>query len=196
MYKQIKFTKSVYDLKILQKSDLPEIILCGRSNVGKSSFINSLFNKKGLAKSSSTPGKTRSINFYLVENKFYLIDLPGYGYARSSLKEREKWGNLISEFIKKSTSIFHAFHIIDSRHTPTELDIQLNQFLKSVSIPFTFILSKSDKLNLSELSKAGRKLIEIFPEAKLNENLFLYSAESGKYRSAIFKRLQYLFSHL
>ena len=90
MFKDIQFIKSVYDLNALPKQELPQLILCGRSNVGKSSFINSIFNRKGLAKTSSTPGKTRSINFYNVEDLFYLVDLPGYGYAKTSLNERKK----------------------------------------------------------------------------------------------------------
>jgi len=195
MYKNIKFVKSVYDVKNLLIGDLPEIILCGRSNVGKSTFINSLFNKKMLAKTSSTPGKTRSINFYLVENKFYLVDLPGYGYAKTSLKERQNWGSLISDYILKSKAIFHAIHILDSRHIPGELDIRMNTLLKSTFHPYTFILTKADKLKSSELTGVTNRLIQYFPEAIPGFNMFLYSASSGSYRHAIFKRLQSLFSH-
>ena len=195
MYKNIKFEKSVYDLKNLMKGNLPEIILCGRSNVGKSTFINSLFNKKSLAKTSSTPGKTRSINFYLVEDKFYLVDLPGYGYAKTSFKERQIWGNLISNYILKSDTISHAFHILDSRHNPGELDIQMNKLLKSALLPYTFILNKTDKLKLSELAGVIERIVQSFPEVIPGNNLFLYSSESGKYRQAVFKRMQSLFSH-
>ena len=177
------------------KGSLPEIILCGRSNVGKSTFINSLFNKKSLAKTSSTPGKTRSINFYLVEDKFYLVDLPGYGYAKTSLKERQMWGSLISDYIQKSNAVSHAFHILDSRHNPGELDIMMNKLLKSASLPYTFILNKADKLKLSGLAGVTERIVQSFPEAFPGNNLFLYSSESGKYRHAIFKRIQSLFSH-
>jgi len=90
MFKDIQFIKSVFDLSDLPRQDLPQLILCGRSNVGKSSFINSVVNRKALAKTSSTPGKTRSINFYNVDNTFFIVDLPGFGYAKTSLKEREK----------------------------------------------------------------------------------------------------------
>lgn len=128
MFESQQFIKSAFSLKDLIKSNLPEVILCGRSNVGKSSFINSLFNRKDLAKISSTPGKTRSINYYLIDNKFYMVDLPGYGYAKTSKKEREYWSNLIGDYIKISKNIILAVHFIDSRINPTELDIKLNSF--------------------------------------------------------------------
>ena len=140
MYKDIQFIKSVYDLNSSPKDKLPQIILCGRSNVGKSSFINSLFNRKNLAKTSSSPGKTRSINFYQVDKLFFMVDLPGYGYAKTSLKERRKWGELISKYILKTESIHHAFHLIDSRYKPTELDVQLNGWLKVAELNYTVIL--------------------------------------------------------
>ncbi len=109
MVSQQKFITSVYNLNDLPKNNLPEIILCGRSNVGKSSFLNSLYNRKDLAKTSSTPGKTRSINYYLIDEKFYMVDLPGYGYAKTSLKEREFWSKLIGDFISKSKYIYLSF---------------------------------------------------------------------------------------
>ena len=99
MFKDIQFYKSVFELNALPKSNPQQLILCGRSNVGKSSFINSISNRKGIAKTSSTPGKTRSINFYLADNKFFIVDLPGFGYAKTSQKEREKWGKIVSKYI-------------------------------------------------------------------------------------------------
>ena len=131
MFKDIQFYRSVFELEALPKSELPQLILCGRSNVGKSSFINNIANRKGLAKTSSTPGKTRSINFYNVENKFFIVDLPGFGYAKTSQKEREKWGKLVSKYILESSNIRHAFHFIDPRYKPTDLDIQLNLWLNN-----------------------------------------------------------------
>jgi GTP-binding protein len=195
MYKDIKFARSIFDLKDLWNRDLPEIILCGRSNVGKSTFINSLFNKKSLAKTSSTPGKTRSINFYSVEDKFYMVDLPGYGYAKASKTEREKWGSILSDYILKTKTIVHALHIIDSRHTPGDLDIMMNDLLKSAGLQYTFILSKVDKLNSAGLNRLPKNISEIFPESEKGKNLFLYSSQSGKYKSAIFNRIESLFSH-
>jgi GTP-binding protein len=193
MFKEIHFLTSVFEFDDLPKSGLPQLILCGRSNVGKSSFINSISNRKGLAKTSSTPGKTRSINFYKADNTFFVVDLPGFGYAKTSQKEREKWGKLVSKFILESTSIHHAFHLIDSRYEPTELDIQLNLWLKSANKNYSVILNKADKLNQSETQKTIRTIHSVFPELKLNENLFLYSSVTGRWKKPIQKRITELF---
>ncbi len=174
--KNVKFLKSVYSVKELPNKNLPEIILCGRSNVGKSSFINSLFNRKNLAKTSSAPGKTRSLNYYSIDDKYFIVDLPGFGYAKTSVQERKSWQKLVENFLSSSKNISLAFHFIDSRHEPTNLDVILNQFLREYNIPYNIILSKVDKLNQSELEKTKRKVREIFPELLLNENLFLYSS--------------------
>ena len=125
MFENQKFIASAFSIAELPKEKLPEVVLCGRSNVGKSSFINSLFNRKNLAKTSSTPGKTRSINYYDIDSKFYLVDLPGYGYAKISQSERKKWGKLINDFFTTSKNIVLTVHVLDSRHKPTELDLSL-----------------------------------------------------------------------
>ncbi len=179
MFKEQKFVKSVYSMDDFPKLRLPEIVLCGRSNVGKSSFINSLFNRRDLAKISSTPGKTRSVNYYQIDNKFYIVDLPGYGYAKVSVKERNRWGKLVEEFFLKSGYINLVIHLIDSRHKPTELDIQLNSLLRQLNIPYLFLLNKSDKLKQSEFKPSFEKLKEVFPEAQLNHNTFFYSSVKG-----------------
>lgn len=179
MFKEQKFIKSVYSIEDIPKLRFPEVVLCGRSNVGKSSFINSLFNRKDLAKISSTPGKTRSINYYQIDNNFYIVDLPGYGYAKVSDSERRKWAMLIENFFTNSQMINLVVHIIDARHKPTELDIKLNQLLKDLNLPYIFLLNKSDKLKQSEFKQSFKNLSEDFPEAKLNENTFFYSAIKG-----------------
>lgn len=179
MFKEQKFIKSVYSIEDIPKLRFPEVVLCGRSNVGKSSFINSLFNRKDLAKISSTPGKTRSINYYQIDYNFYIVDLPGYGYAKVSASERKKWAMLIENFFNNSQMINLVIHIIDARHKPTELDIKLNQLLKDLNLPYIFLLNKSDKLKQSEFKQSFKNLSEEFPEAKLNENTFFYSAIKG-----------------
>ena len=173
---KIEFQKSIHLTKNLPKEAINEIVLCGRSNVGKSTFINSLAKKKNIAKTSSTPGKTRALNFYLVEDKFYLVDLPGYGYAKVSLKAKEEWQKLIKNYFYHSNNIAMAFHLIDSRHKPTTLDIMFNALLKDLQIPYIVILSKVDKLNQSEKSKSIKKVLAQFPELSLNDNLILYSS--------------------
>jgi GTP-binding protein len=193
MFDKIFFEKSVFQLSDLPKHNLPEVILCGRSNVGKSSFINSLFNKKDLARISSTPGKTRSINYYSIDEVFYLVDLPGYGYAKTSKTEREKWGKIISDYILKSDNIQLALHLVDSRHKPAELDIKLNELLKYAGLPYIVLLTKADKLKQSDYNRAINNLNSTFLELILNENLFFYSSTKGKGRKEILKRFSSLF---
>lgn len=194
MFEKQEFIASVYKLADLPKSDLPQIVLCGRSNVGKSSFINSLFNRKNLAKTSSTPGKTRSINFYDISSAFYMVDLPGYGYAKVSQSERKKWAKLINDFFTESKNIALVFHIIDCRHHPTDLDIKLNQMLRDLNLPYNVILNKSDKLKQSEISKSIKSIIQFFPGLIFNENLFLYSSVKGTGKKEIKKLLLSLFN--
>jgi GTP-binding protein len=178
MFKKQEFVKSVFNISQIPDIIKPEIILCGRSNVGKSSFINSLFNRRDLAKTSSTPGKTRSINYYLISEKFYIVDLPGFGYAKISKKEREFWGRLIIDFFIASQNIKMAFHLVDSRHKPTILDVELNQLLKANQIPYIVILSKIDKLKQSELWAATKEIKAYFPELSHGDNLFPYSSKN------------------
>lgn len=176
MLEDARFIKSVFRLDDLPKNNFPEIILCGRSNVGKSSFINSLLNRKNLAKTSSTPGKTRSINYYLIDNKFYFVDLPGFGYAKTSRKERELWGKLINDYLQKSKNIVLSFHLIDSRHKPTDLDLMLYNFITRLKIPYIIILTKIDKLNQSEIHSSVKNIKNEIQELDLKKNLFLYSS--------------------
>ena len=176
---KIEFIKSVSALDQLPELELPEIALAGRSNVGKSSFINTLFNRKGLAKISSTPGKTRTLNYYNVENKFYLVDLPGFGYAKVSKTERESWEKLLIKYFQNNPNITRIIHFIDSRHKPTQLDIILNKLLIGLDIPYIVLLNKVDKLKQSELAKAKREIKEVFPELSIGDNLFLFSSVKG-----------------
>ena len=163
MFEKSIFVRSAFKLEDLITSNLPEVILCGRSNVGKSSLINSLFNKKKLAKTSSTPGKTRSVNYYLIDDKFYLVDLPGFGYAKISKEEREYWASIVAGYLDRAKNISIAFHLIDSRHKPTELDMKLNELLKFHKLPYIVILSKVDKLKQSEISAAKKNITISFP---------------------------------
>ncbi|MBI1938898.1 MAG: YihA family ribosome biogenesis GTP-binding protein [Ignavibacteriales bacterium] len=190
--KKIEFVKPVYSLNEIPKEELPTVVLCGRSNVGKSSFINCLFKPLKVAKTSSTPGKTRSINYYLVENKFYLVDLPGFGYAKVSIKERDYWQRLLERYFEVNKNIVLAFHIIDSRHEPTKLDIGLNNFLTAKEITYNVILNKSDKLKQSELAKARKKIREYFPELLMGDNLFLFSSVNGTGKKEIIRLLNSL----
>jgi GTP-binding protein len=190
--KKIEFVKPVYNLNELPKQELPTVVLCGRSNVGKSSFLNSLFNTK-MAKTSSSPGKTRSINYYLVENKFFIVDLPGYGYAKVSKGERDAWQRLLDKYFYINKFIKLAIHLIDSRHEPTILDIDLHNFLKLKNIPFFIMLNKSDKLKQSELAIMKKKIIQFFPELIYGENFLFYSAIKGTGKKEVMKLVSELF---
>ncbi|MBN2570617.1 MAG: YihA family ribosome biogenesis GTP-binding protein [Ignavibacteriales bacterium] len=188
-----KFIKSCYDLKSLPKAQSKEIVLCGRSNVGKSSFINTIFGVKNLAKTSSTPGKTRSINFYLVNDKFFVVDLPGLGYAKFSKTDREKWSKNISNYFKSRENIALAFHLIDSRHLPTNIDIDINNILSEFDIPYIVILNKIDKLKRTFWNKAKSDTLNVFSDLSFGDNLFLFSSVSKVGKKEILSILQKLF---
>jgi len=193
MFKKLKFLRSAYTVNQFDKTDLPEVIFCGRSNVGKSSLINTLLNRKKFAKISSTPGKTRSINYYLIDEQFKLVDLPGYGYAKTSIAEREKWAKLVQDYLSNSDFVDLAFHLIDSRHKPTELDDKLNLLLKSSSISYIVILNKVDKLNQSQLAETKRRIVKHYPELKFGENLFVFSSITKNGRKELMSLLNKLF---
>jgi GTP-binding protein len=193
MIEEIEFTKSVFNKAGFPKPNIPEIALSGRSNVGKSTFINSLFSRKNIAKTSSAPGKTRSVNFYLVNKLFYLVDLPGYGFAKVSKEERNSWNKLINDYFSGGRKIKLVIHFIDSRHKPTATDIELNNYLKELSFPYIVILNKIDKLKQSELSVLNREVCNIFHEVVPGENLFYYSAVKGTGRIAVQKKIKSLF---
>lgn len=172
----IEFTGSFFDIQKLPKPGIPEIAVCGRSNVGKSSFINSFCNRKNVAKTSSVPGKTRSLNFYLINNSFYFVDLPGFGYAKVSKGERDYWSKMIDQYFSSRNNVSLAVHLIDSRHKPTDLDIMLNEYLEMTSLPYIVLLNKSDKLNQSEMAASRRFAAEMLPDRIWGENMLFYSS--------------------
>lgn len=162
----------------IEPSSRPEIVFSGRSNVGKSSLINKLLNRKSLAKVSSTPGKTATVNFYDIDGA-YLVDLPGYGYAKVSKSEQQRWANLMDGYFKQQRDIRLVVQLIDSRHAPTALDLQMLGFLADMELPFVIALTKTDKLKKSELEKRLSSLpceIDIFDELP---HCVLTSSEKG-----------------
>ncbi len=134
-------------------TDLPEIALAGRSNVGKSSFINTLIDRKNLARTSSKPGKTQTLNFYLIENCLHFVDVPGYGYAKVSKTERAKWGKMIETYLTQREQLRAVVSLIDMRHEPTQDDIQMYQFLKYYEIPVIVVGTKADKIPRGKWNK-------------------------------------------
>lgn len=126
-----------------------EFLILGRSNVGKSSFINTIINRKNMAKTSSKPGKTQTINFYHINSQIYIVDVPGYGYAQTSKKQIEKFGIMIEEYLKNRQNLKHVFLLVDFRHKPTEDDVLMYKFLKYYNLPVTIVTTKFDKVNRS-----------------------------------------------
>ena len=126
-----------------------EFLILGRSNVGKSSFINTIINRKNMAKTSSKPGKTQTINFYHINSQFYIVDVPGYGYAATSKKQIEKFGIMIEEYLKNRQNLKHVFLLVDFRHKSTEDDVLMYKFLKYYNLPVTIVTTKFDKVNRS-----------------------------------------------
>jgi len=152
----------------------PEFLLVGRSNVGKSSFINTLINRKNYARTSSTPGKTQTLNFYLVNNSFYLVDVPGYGYAAVNKKQQKKFGMMIEEYLEKREELKHVFMLIDFRHKPTEDDMLMYNFLKYYEQPVTVVGTKADKVGTTVQLKQ-RKLILDELDLILGDELIIFS---------------------
>jgi GTP-binding protein len=151
--KEARFVKSSVGLKGCPQDDLPEYAFIGRSNVGKSSLINMLTNRNKLAKTSTTPGKTQLINHFLINKEWYLVDLPGYGYAKMPVKEREKMMNMIREYILKRQSLACLFLLIDTRLEMQKADRQFLHFLGSNQIPFTLVFTKTDKITPSQVKQ-------------------------------------------
>lgn len=151
--REAKFLLSNTDIEKCPPPDKPEYAFTGRSNVGKSSLINMLVNRKSLAKISGKPGKTRVINHFLINNEWYLVDLPGYGYAAVAQNERNKWKELIEKYILCRKNLYCLFLLIDSRHKPQLIDLEFMQWLGVNQIPFCLVFTKIDKLKKGELEK-------------------------------------------
>ncbi len=163
-FNEANFEKSIGSLGQLAKENIPEIVFSGKSNVGKSSLINKILNRKSLARTSSKPGKTININFYKLKN-IRFVDLPGYGYAQVSFKEKKRWSELVEGYFKKERNIKLIIQIIDVRHTASALDMQMIEFLHSQNFPFIIVASKCDKLN-----KTNREM----REKMMEQELYLY----------------------
>ena len=158
------FVKSSVSVSECPQEKYPEYAFIGRSNVGKSSLINTLTNQKELAKTSSTPGKTQMINHFLINNNWYLVDLPGYGFARAGKGELYEFNEMILQYIEKRRTLRHLFVLIDIRHTPQENDVEFMAWLVRHDIPFSIIFTKADKLSKAQVQKAVQKYQKIVLE--------------------------------
>lgn len=181
-----EFIKSAFDKSHWTDDRLPEIAFLGRSNVGKSSLINSLLQRKGLARTSNTPGRTQSINFFLINEEFYFVDLPGYGYARVSKQMRSDWGKMAEEYLSERDELKLSVQLIDSRHKPTALDRQLNEWLRFYQKPHIVVATKADKLSNNQLNKILRQTEEELSESKI----IAYSSVTGKGKDALWREIE------
>ena len=175
--KSAEFVTSVASQSKLQDFGLPEFAFVGRSNVGKSSLINALTNRKKLAKASSTPGRTRLINFFRINNAFMFVDLPGYGYALASKAEQSQWQGLIGTYLEYSTSLRRVFVLVDIRHEPSEKDKQMLEYLYYYNQPFSVIATKADKIARGQIDKHLTIIANTLGIGK--DNIIPASAETG-----------------
>ena len=188
MHSQLSLIKTIYTLDQLEIMPKPQIALAGRSNVGKSSLINCLAGRKALAKTSSTPGKTRSLNFYLVDPEdFYLVDLPGYGYARCSKKEREKWARLIERYFQNNEFLKAVVIIIDARLTPQALDLELATYIQNMGLKLIPVLTKADKCKQKQKNAIQKTWQELLG---LTESPLLFSSKTGQGKNKLWQILK------
>ena len=181
-----EFTKSAFERSHWTIDGLPEISFLGRSNVGKSSLLNSLLNRKGLARTSNTPGRTQSINFFLVNERFYFADLPGYGYARVSKTMRADWGKMAEDYLAGRDELVLSIQLVDSRHPPTELDRQLHEWMTVNDKPRIIVATKADKLTNNQLAKNLRVIETELQGAKV----IAFSSQTGRGREAVWAEIE------
>ena len=168
---------------------LPEIALAGRSNVGKSSFINTMINRNGLARTSGKPGKTQTLNYYIIEDTFYFVDVPGYGYAKVSKTERAKWGQMLETYFTQRETLKVALSVVDLRHSPTEDDVQMYEFLKYHSIPVIVIATKADKIPRGKWNK-HIKVVKDKLNLREEDDFVLFSSETGEGKEQAWKLIE------
>lgn len=182
-----EFLKSAFKEADWPREPLREIAFLGRSNVGKSSLINSLLGVRGLARTSSTPGRTQSLNFYLINNQFRFVDLPGYGYARAPKALKAEWSKAAEDYLAKRTELVLSIHIVDSRHEPSPQDLQLHEWLLHHQKPNLIVATKSDKLSKNELRRNIDRLKRAFHS---DHELVTYSATRRSGREELWAAIE------
>lgn len=194
LIKNPKFEISAVGPKQYPSNNLPEIVLVGKSNVGKSSFVNTLINRKNLARTSSEPGKTRQINFYNMDDKFYFVDLPGYGYSKMSKEMQVKVGSYIEEYLFKRDKISLIVQLLDIRHMPTKDDIMMYEYLLKTNKPFLIVCNKADKIAITKVQGAVEaiakelRLKELGLEEKVK--ILPFSSERKIYSENVWNELE------
>jgi GTP-binding protein len=181
-----EFLKSSFQAADWPHGALPEIAFMGRSNVGKSSLINSLLAVRGLARTSSTPGRTQSLNFFLINERFRFVDLPGFGYARVPKAIKSSWGAMVTSYLAKREQLVLSIHIVDSRHEPTTLDLQLQEWLEHSAKPRLIVATKSDKLSNNELKASLVRVKRVFGM----DRVVAFSARTGRGGKEIWQAIE------
>ena len=182
----VEFIKSAFAEADWPHDQVPEISFLGRSNVGKSSLINSLTGVRGLARTSNTPGRTQALNFFLINKRFRFVDLPGYGFARVPKNVRATWGEMATNYLAKRLSLVLSIQIVDTRHEPTTLDLQLNEWLIANAKPRVVVATKSDKLSQNELRKSLERVRRVMDA----ERVIAYSSTTGRGRDEVWRTIE------
>ena len=190
----MKITNVEFVTSAVRRSQYPtdkkcEFLLVGRSNVGKSSFINTLVNRKNLARISAIPGKTQTLNFYLINEEFYLVDVPGYGFAKVSKGLKNKFGLIIEDYLKERDNLKRVFMLIDFRHKPTNDDVMMYEYLKYYNIPVTIVATKSDKVSKNSYEKNKKIIMDTLKFAE-NDNLILFSTVNKVGKQDVYKVIE------
>lgn len=185
---QAEFIASYTHIRQLPKLRLPEIAFAGRSNVGKSSLINRLLNRKNLARTSGTPGKTRQLNYILINQKIHFVDLPGYGFAKVSREERDRWQQLIESFMTGNPMLKVVVSLIDARHGPTDLDMELLVWLAHLNVPTLVVATKIDKLKQTQFARAREHITGIIGKLPVDGPIY-FSSISGAGKSELLQSL-------
>lgn len=187
-YRKTAYLRSAGSTESFLRDTLPQVAMAGRSNVGKSSVINALTSQKNLARVGSAPGKTTQINYFLVDETFYLVDLPGYGYAKVPMAEKERWGKLMEKYFAAEDTIDYGVMIVDARHKPTANDVIMADYFKASGKPFVVVANKMDKLKKSEIEPNLACIRETLTLPETVE-LIPFSAENGLGREALLRVL-------
>lgn len=180
----LKLTISAASAKQYPETNLPEIALAGRSNVGKSSFINTLLNRKNFARTSGQPGKTQLLNFYNIDDSVHFVDVPGYGYARVSKKEREKWGKMIETYLTQRENLRAVISLVDIRHEPSEDDVLMYEFLKFYEIPVILVATKADKVARGKWNKQEALIKKTLQFDSTDDFIIFSSSDKTGYNEA------------